>query len=395
MSSSKSEFKRTLRLCLETSDKLIISLLRQLAELAEPKIGGGFLRSLLSIIRPHEIDQDALASMPEDLADSYISERMQLQNFMFFFDKRPFRYTELPKTAQEALLNKHLPMVFWRSIGQIAGYSIWIIPFAFLYGMITPPSLTLVQAILGGILFVSAVALILYLFMLLGVLRRFRPFPYARSIPIDFQSLKLGFVSWGLTGLVFYPATVFCLVDYCLEAFLLEYVILVSLVLSLYLMEEYFKVWVLKEIMSLFKIHLQNLSSIRFALSSRQSSYNTEKEAIESHMRTLERVMRAQSQPIRSRSAIRAAISILAGFVLTVIQAMLFPDRSWIIDQITKLAAIRTVIWFFSASLAIAMISNALSRILSGAEVRRMVQRGNVLETVMEAATKRLLFFDQ
>jgi hypothetical protein len=261
--------------------------------------------------------------------------------------------------------------------------------------MISPPSLTVVQAILGGILFVSAVALLLYLFMLLGVLRRFRPFPYARSIPIDSQSLKLGFVSWGLTGLVFYPATVFCLVDYCLEAFLLEYVILVSLVLSLYLMEEYFKVRVLKEIMSLFKIHLQNLSSIRFALSSRQSSYNTEKEAIESHIRTLESVMRVQSQPIRSRSAIRAAISILAGFVLTVIQAMLFPEQSWIIDQITKLAAIRTVVWFFSASLAIAMISTALSRILSGAEVRRMVQLGNVLESVMEAATKRLLCFGQ
>jgi hypothetical protein len=230
--------------------------------------------------------------------------------------------------------------------------------------------------------------------MFLGAVRRFRPFPYARWIPVDSQSFKLGFVSFGLTGLVFYPATVLCLVNYCVEAFLLDYVILVSLLLLLYLLEEYFKARVLEKILRLFQIHLQNLSSIRFALSS-QSSYNAEKEAIESHIRTLERVMRAQSQPIRSRSAIRAAIPILAGFAWTVIQAVLFPDRSWIIDQITKLAAVRTVIWFLSASLAIAMISTVLLRIRSDAEVRRMAQRDNVLQTVMEAATKRLLRFGQ
>ncbi|MGD0549562.1 MAG: hypothetical protein ABSA81_03325 [Candidatus Bathyarchaeia archaeon] len=80
------DLRGNLAVCIDTSETLIALLSKRLVEISEPLTGDKIWQFLTIRQAEREIDQDAVVSMPDSLADSYLSGRLQAQDFSFFFD---------------------------------------------------------------------------------------------------------------------------------------------------------------------------------------------------------------------------------------------------------------------------------------------------------------------
>jgi hypothetical protein len=359
--------------------------------MSEPSIGGKIWQFFTRKQAP-QIDQDALVSMPDSLADLYLSGRMEAQDFTFFFyDSAPFRYEQLPQNTRTMFLKEYLPALFWRSIGQILGFFFWLLSFLFLYAAVANPTQNFRQAIVVATVFSALITCIMLLFVLKGADRRLRPFPYEKLPPSDWRAFRLGVIQVGVFASLVYPGIPFCLVGYCEFGFFLSYVLMGSLLVSFYLAGDYLKGRIGSDILSCLRLHLQSLASIRFILSRQDSSYQTEKERIGSDIEAVEGLLRSQARPTRTRSLIKGTItSVLAGLTGTGVQMMLSGGAS-LIDLTSKMAPFSNLIVFSFLSGGIGITSWFLLRIRSRAQVKRIMADERRLETLMKTATRWLL----
>lgn len=359
--------------------------------MSEPSIGGKIWQFFTRKQAP-QIDQDALVSMPDSLADLYLSGRMETQDFTFFFyDSAAFRYEQLPQNTRTMFLKEYLPALFWRSIGQILGFFFWLLSFLFLYAAVANPTQNFRQAIVLATVFSALITCIMLLFVLKGADRRLRPFPYEKLPPSDWRAFRLGVIQVGVFALLAYPGIPFCLVGYCWFGFFLFYVLMASLLVSIYLAGDYLKGRIGSDILSCLRLHLQSLASIRFILSRQDSSYQTEKERIGSDIEAVEGLLRSQAKPTRTRSLIKVTItSVLAGLIGTGVQMMLSGGAS-LIDLMSKMLPFSNLIVFSFLSGGIGITSWFLLRIRSRAQVKRIMADARRLETLMKTGTRWLL----
>ena len=360
-------------------------------DMSEPLIGGKIWQFFTSKRLP-QIDQDALVSMPDSLADSYLSGRIQAQDFTFFFDSAPFRYAQLPQNTRTVFLEEYLPTLFWRSMGQILGFFFFWLPFLFLYAAVVSPTQNFRQTIVLATVFSVLLTCTMWLLVLHGAGRRLRPFPYEKLPPSDWRAFRLGIIQVGVFALLVYPEIPFCLIGYCEFGFFLFYVFTGSLFVSLYLAGDYLKARIGSDILSCLTLHLQLLASIRFILSRQDSSYQMEKERIGCDIEAVEGLLRSQTKPTQTRSLIKGTVtSVLAGLIGTGIQMMLSGGAS-LIDLMSKMLPFPNLIVFSFLSGGIGITSWFLLRIRSRAQVKRIMADERRLETLMKTGTQWLLY---
>lgn len=386
------DLKNNLAVCIDTSETLIVLLSKRLVEMSEPLIGDKIWRFFSTRQDEREIDQDALVSMPDSLADSYLSGRLQAQDFSFFFNSVPFRYAQLPQNTRTMFLKEYIQALFWRSIGQIFGFFFWMLPFFFLYGAVAAPNF--VQAIVGAILFSALLTCFLLVLVFRGADRRLRPFPYEGLPPSDRRAFRLGIIQIGVLGLLVSLGIPVCLVGYREFGFFLAYVVMGSLLVSLYLATDYLKARLVSDILRCLTLHLQFLASIRFTLSRPDSSYQMERERIGCDIEAVEGLLRSQRKTTQTRSLIKGAVTTaLAGLVGTGIQLMFSGAASLtsLVDLMGKTSSSSSLIAFLFMSGGIGITSWFLLRIRSRAQVKRIMADERRLETVMRTGTQWLL----
>jgi hypothetical protein len=382
------DLRGNLAVCTKTSETLIALLSKRLMEMSEPLTGDKMWQFFFTIRQTdREIDQDALVSMPDTLADSYLSRRVQAQDFSFFFDSVPFRYAQLPQNTRTMFLKEYLPALFWQSIGQIIGFFFWVLPFLFLYGAVAAPNFE--QAIVGATLFSVLVTCALLLLVLRGASRRLRPFPYEGFPSSDWPAFKLGIIQVGVLALFISLGIPVCLVGYREYGFFLAYVVIISLLVSLYVARDYLRARLDSSILRCLTLHLQFLASIRFILSRLDSSYTVEKERIGYDIEAVEGLLRSQRKPAQTRPLIKGAVTtILASLVATGIQLM-FSGVASIVDLMGKMPS--SFIVFLLMSGGTGITSWFWLRIRSRRQLKQIMADVRRQETLMKTGTQWLL----
>jgi hypothetical protein len=378
-------------MCVSASGHLIASLSQRLLGVSEPLIGARIWR-FLPLWQLSHIDQDALLSMSDSLADSYLAGRMHGQDFGFFFHSTPFRYVLLPPNTRTKFLKEYLPALFWRSIGGIAGLFFWMLPFFFLFGALGIYAQDLRQAIVLGTLSSTLFAFSLWILMFQGARRRLRPFPYRIAPPIDWRAFRFGLIQLGMFALFTWWGMPVCLVGYCSWGLLLSYVLLAVACVSLYVGEDYLRAQMRFEILGRLSTHLQLLASIRYVLSRHEPMYQMEKQRIDSDIRTVEELLRSQLRPGRTGSYIKVTVTtILAGLIGTGIQGML-SGGAFLVDLMNHILPFQSLVFFSIFSGGIGIMSLLLLRIGSHMQVKRMMAHERRVETLMKARTQWLLY---
>jgi hypothetical protein len=359
-------------------------------EMSQPLRGNEKWQFLFTIRQTdREIDQDALVSMPDTLADSYLSRKLQAQDFSFFFDSVPFRYEQLPQNTRTMFLKEYLPALFWKSIGQTIGSFFWMLPVLFLYGAIAAPNF--VQAIVGATLFSVLLACTLLLFVLRSAGRRLRPFPYGGQLPPgDWPAFKLGIIQVGVFALPISLGIPVCLAGYREYGFFFAYVVIISILVSIYLATDYLRARLESSILRCLTLHLQFLASIRFIVSRLDSSYTVEKERIGCDIEAVEGLLRSQRKPTQTRPLIKGAVTtVLASLVATGIQLM-FPGAASIVDLMGKMLPSSFIV-FLLMSVGIGITSWFWLRIRSRTQLKHVMADVRRQETLMKTGTQWLL----
>jgi hypothetical protein len=378
-------------MCINTSGNLIASLSQRLLEVSEPLIGAKIWR-FLPRWQSSDIDQDALVSMSDGVADSYLAERMQGQDFGFFFGSAPFRYVLLPPDTRTKFLKEYLPALFWRSMGEMIGVFFWMLPFFFLFGAVESHPQDFRQAIVFGTLLSALLTFIIWVLVFQGARRKVRPFPYRGFPPSDWRAFRSGIIQLGVFALFTWWGMPVCLVGYCELGLLLSYMLLGSVAISLYVGEDYLKARMRFEILGRLNTNLQLLASIRYVLSRHEPMYQMEKQRIDSDIRTVEELLRSQVKPARTGSLIKGTVTtILAGLIGTGIQGILF-GGAFPIDLMNSMLRFQSLVLFSLLSGGIGIISWLLLRIGSHIQVKRMMAHERRVETLMKARTQWLLY---
>lgn len=384
-------FERTLVMCVNTSGHLIASLSQRLLEVSEPLIGAKIWR-FLPLRQLSHIDQDALLSMSDSLADSYLAGRMQGQDFGFFFGSTPFPYVLLPPNTRTKFLEEYLPALFWRSMGEITGSFFWMLPFFFLVGVFVSHTQDFRQAIVLGTLSSVLVTFSIWILVFIGARRRVHPFPYRGFPPSDWRAFRFGIIQLGGFAFFTWWGMPVCLVGFCEWGLLLSYMLLAVASVSLYVGEDYLKAQMRLEILGRLSTHLQLLASIRYVLSRHEPTYQIEKQRIDSDIQTVEELLRSQVKPARTESLIKGAVTtILGGLIGTGIEGML-SGRAFPIDLMNSMLPFQSLVLFSLLSGGIGSMSWLLLRTGSHIQVKRMMAHERRVETLMKARTQWLLY---
>jgi hypothetical protein len=384
------DFRNNLALCIKTSEDLIASLSRRLIDVSEPLVQAKTW-DLAFRIRPPEIDQDALRSMPDSLADSYLSKRIEAQDFFFFIDERPFRYTELPPKTQSKFLEKYMPSLFWRSTGQVFCMFFYFLPFFFLFQRFENARVGFREAIALGAFMSAFLTCIMWVFLLIGSRRRLRPFPYEGLPSGDWSAFRLGIVQVAVLGLLLYPGIPICIIGYCGLGLFVCYATLFSLFVSLYLAQDYLRARIVSDVVTCLRAHLQLLASIRFVLSCQESAYQIEKQHVSSDIQAVEGLLRSQAKPTHARSLIKGAVTTVLGALIATVLPTIVSGEVSVTSLMNQIFRFQNLILFSSLCAGIGIMSWLLLRIRSRAQVKKAMAAERRLETLMKTGTQWVL----